>query len=258
MTQRYQIEGLAEMFRGQHIAIVGNGPSVVQSNREGHRTAPVFDVTQRTNGLIWTVNGGWYYHPTAVMGFLMDDVKGPAAAQHKNGDWYQSLVSEAKIPIITSKSYDDYPSTVEFPLEDAIRFFRMTYYAESISYMVQLAIMFGVKAIDLLGVDYPFDPVTKVGIRPQERACTEFWLGVAHAYGIQISVMTPQSSILKATYDWDEGYYMPAFYGYNEKTFPLKWDGTPAMMNIHIDREPKGPQWWVAPRELPLLRASVL
>lgn len=245
MTQRYTIGLLADFFRGEHIAIIGNGPSVVQTNKEGRRTAPVFDVTKATQGHLWTVNGGWHYHPSSVMGFQMDDVKGPAMAAHPNGDWYTSLVREAKIPIITQQAYEDFPSTVSFPLEDALRYFYpRTYYAESISYMIQLAIMFGVKRIDFLGVDYQMDPVTKSGIRPQERACTEYWIGQAEARGIECHVMTRNSNILKPIYDWEEGFYMPGFYGYSEQNFPLRWQGNPADMNIHISNNPNGEIWW--------------
>lgn len=245
MTQRYTIDQLAGYFRGEHIAIVGNGPSVVRTNSEGRRTSPVLDVSKVTQGHIWTVNGGWHYHPSSVMGFQMDDLKGPAMVAHPNGDWYSSLTREAKIPIITQKAYEDFPSTVEFPLEDALRYFYpRSYYAESISYMIQLAIMFGVKQIDLLGVDYQMDPVTKTSVRPQERACTEYWIGQAEARGIQCHVATPGSNILKPIYDWDEGYYMPGFYGYSEASFPLKWEGSPASMGIQINNDPQNGIWW--------------
>lgn len=245
MTQKYQIGQLAGFFRGEHIAIVGNGPSVVHTGPEGNRIAPVFDVTTATRGHLWTVNGGWHYHPTAVMGFQMDDLKGPAMTAHRNSDWYTSLSRESKIPIITQRAYEDFPSTVSFPLEDALRYFYpRTYYAESISYMLQLAIMFGVRRIDLLGVDYQMDPVTKTAVRPQERACTEYWIGQAEARGIECNVLTRQSCILKPIYDWEEGFYMPGFYGYSGHSFPLKWEGDPADMNIHISNEPKDGIWW--------------
>lgn len=257
MAQRYRIDQLAEFFRDEHIAIVGNGPSVVRINSDGRRTAPVFDVTQETKGHLWTVNGGWFYHPAAVLGFQMDDLKGPAMAEHPNSDWYTSLSRDAKIPIITTTEYEDFPSTVAFPLEDALRYFYpRTYYAESISYMLQLAIMFGVGKIDLLGVDYQMSALTTckkcgerqehphLGVRPQERACTEYWIGQAEARGIECNVLTTASCILKPTYDWEEGYYLPGFYGYASDRFPLQWSGNPGLMNIQVSGKAQNGKWW--------------
>lgn len=216
---RYDIKHIARFYRGKHIAIIGNGPSIIQTTSDGKRLGKV-DIDQLLkqvgcgDALPWTINGGWYYHPTSTLGFQMDDVKGPAMAVHPNPDWYASLTRDAQIPIITSVSYDDYPATVSFPLEQAIRFAGYVYFAESISYMIIFAAMCGVKRITLLGVDY------QEGCRPQERACTEFWLGWAHAQGIEV-VSAKNSMILKSVHE--EKYYMPGFYGYNTAKFPLEW-----------------------------------
>src|SRR3990167_7071580 len=100
---RYKIEDIARFYQGKHIAIIGNGPSIIQTNSDGKRVGKV-DVEQLLKqlgcpeALPWTINGGWYYHPTSTLGFQMDDVKGPAMAVHPNPDWYVSLVGQAQIP----------------------------------------------------------------------------------------------------------------------------------------------------------------
>lgn len=242
---RYKIEDIAGFYQGKHVALIGNGPSIIQTNPDGKRVGKV-DVDQLLkslgckDALPWTINGGWYYHPTSTLGFQMDDVKGPAMAVHPNPDWYASLVGNAQIPIITSVSYEDYPASVAYPLEQAIKFTRFVYHAESLSYMIVFAVMCGVKRLTLLGVDY------QPGCRPQERACTEFWLGWAHAHGVEV-VSARNSMILKAVHE--ESYYMPGFYGYNTKTFPLRWrpssvqiEGT-QNMDIEIDNTPLWECW---------------
>ena len=253
---RYKIEDIARFYRGKHIAIIGNGPSIIQTNQAGKRNGRV-DVDQllrrldSAEAIPWTINGGWYYHPTSMLGFQMDDVKGPAMAVHPNPDWYASLVGTAQIPIISSVAYEDYPATVAFPLEQAIKFTRFVYHAESLSYMIVFAVMCGVSRITLLGVDY------QQGCRPQERACTEFWLGWAHAYGVEI-VSARNSMILKAVHE--EKYYMPGFYGYSTATFPLGWSPSPIQiegtqnMDVSVDN---GPIWdcWVDPTASKLLRS---
>lgn len=210
MTARYSIDALAKSYRGATIGIVGNGPSVVRMLEDGTRIgiASFADYPYP----MWVVNGGWFYHPTASMGFQMDDLKGPSIESHPNPQWYLQLVRSATIPIFTTHYYEEFPATIAFPLQDCIKYFGTTYFAESINYMIALAIMFGVKEIQFYGADYG-------GTRPQERAATEYWIGIAHRSGIQVTV-SPQSELMKAK--WDEEYYMPSFYGYHKESFPLE------------------------------------
>lgn len=212
MTQRYTIQALAEYYRGKRIAIIGNGPSVVTQNSKGERSG-IIDFSKYSQPL-WVVNGAWHYHPTAALGFQMDDVKGVAMSQHPQPGWYAGLVKNAKIPIITTKTYQDYPATVAYPLADVIRYFGIAYFTDSLAYMTALAIMFGISEIDYFGADYSTAP-------PHERAGTEHWCGVARMLGVQINVSEP-SSLLKPMLG--ENYYMPGFYGYSRDTFPLDFN----------------------------------
>lgn len=211
--QRFDIRKLAKFYRGKRIAIIGNGPSVVFTNQRGERVGKA-DFSQYPHPM-WTVNGGWYYHPNTALGFQMDDIKGISIAQHPTPDWYLSLIRNAQIPIITAKEYEDFPCTVSYPLKDVISFFGVAYFTDSVAYMIALATMMGVKEIDFFGADYATAPA-------HERAGAEYWCGTARMLGVQLNV-APQSALLKPVIS--ESYYMPGFYGYSREAFPLEWQG---------------------------------
>jgi len=184
-------------YKGATIAIVGNGPSIapIILASSGLKRAHVTSMEGYSNP-IWAVNGGWHYHPTAELGFVMDDLEGPhltggasAIDNIENVEWYKELIKSAKIPIYSSVAY--YPSQVRYPIEEIVRRFGTTYFCESIHYMIALAIYWGVKVIDLFGVDYCD------GIREHERSGTEFWCGVALANGVIVRNMSPISKLLR-------------------------------------------------------------
>jgi len=265
---RYRLETIAEQFRNKTVGILGNGPTVIHRNQDGSVVGKA-DFSAFPHP-IWSINGGWHYHPQSQMGFLMDDIKGPAVDDHPTPDWYLDLIRHSQIPILTSKAHEDFPALVEFPLADVMRFFRIGYFAESINYMIAFAAMIGVERIEFYGADY-------MNARPQERASTEFWAGVAHGLGLakrywrevrakdpKLSraiekvlaimpdgienagceiVVSPASEFMKARYD--ESYYMPGFYGYNKETFPLIYEsrGGPECVNVKLDARYDG-KWW--------------
>src|SRR3990167_6307474 len=259
---RCALAELAEEYRGKTIGIAGNGPTVIFRDDQGGVRGKA-DFSQYPHPL-WTINGGWHYHPTSALGFLMDDLKGPSIDAHPTPPWYLDLVRNATIPILTSKAYPEFPALLDFPLADVMRFFSIAYYAESINYMIAFAVMIGVEKIEFFGADY-------MNSRPQERASTEFWCGVAHGMGLTrrylaelaakdkkfaaalkrasaVSplgledagchiVVLPFSEMMKAKYD--ELYFMPGFYGYNRKSFPLKFktNGADSNVNVHLPAE---------------------
>ena len=266
---RYTLEEIAAQYRGANIAILGNGPTVIYRNDQGGVMGKA-DFSQYPHPL-WSINGGWHYHPNSSLGFMMDDVRGPSIHEHPDPPWYVALVEHATIPILTSKAYPDFPALVEFPLADVMRFFELAYFAESINYMIAFAVMTGVERIEFYGADY-------MNARPQERASTEFWASVSHGLwlarkhwraakkkastkearalermfalmpegrehvGAQI-VVSPASEMMKARYD--ELYYMPGFYGYNKDSFPIRYEekGGPANVNVILDA-PYSSKWW--------------
>ncbi|MGE0214006.1 MAG: hypothetical protein AB7S41_20135 [Parvibaculaceae bacterium] len=101
-------------------------------------------------------------------------------------------------PIYTSNPHPDYPGLVPFPLE-ALLNARLDgghspYFNSTAAYAIAFAVYLGVKRISLFGIDY-----TLPNVHSGEcgRACCEYWLGVASARGITITV-PEQSSLLDA------------------------------------------------------------
>jgi len=233
---KFNLEEVMAQYKGGHIAIIGNGPSVVQtgyqavthedlqSQKAEHSSKrdnviqhkPVMHVVNFSKypNPIWVVNGGWWYHKNAALAFAMDDFMSPDGLQnHNNPEWFTELHRNCEIPIITSRAYEDFPASLDFPLERALYETKIAYFAETIDYMLVFAVLCGVSEIDFFGCDY-----LETDRFPEERSSTEFWCGYAHAKGIRLNV-SPYSKLLKAP-ERDK-YFKHGFYGYSKKDFPL-------------------------------------
>ena len=130
--------------------------------------------------------------------FRMDDLmKSYAMNQHEfvkwDGEvnkiedlWNGYLKNECTSPIMTSKAYPEFPTSVTFPLEDVINYCGNSYFNTTPAYALGYAIYLGVEEISLYGVDYSYpkgDHKAESG-----RACVEFWLKEADTRGIKIFV----------------------------------------------------------------------
>lgn len=179
----------------KHVAIVGLGPSC----------ATFFELTRRQGGMsaycdeVWGINAiGDVLKCDRI--FHMDDLKiqelrarelpsGNIAAMVK---WLRRHPG----PVYTSVVRVGYPGLVPFPLEEVLNGGYDTnggapYFNSTAAYAIALAIHIGVKHISLFGLDYTMPNAHR---SEQGRACCEFWLGIAAARGIEISV--PDSSSL--------------------------------------------------------------
>lgn len=211
------IDEIVEYYKGKSILIVGNGKTVFNQ-----ATGKRFDYSEAFDH-IWTVNGGWLYHESAELGFMMDDLLSPAhdsdlASRDVKVD---RLLNHTKIPIFTCTAYKDFPCLIEYPLLRVVRETGRAYFAETISYVLAFAIMCQVSEIHLQGTDYH-------GCKAAERACSEHWAAIAVERGISIST-NPYSHFLNTQLD-ERNNHVPSFYGYIKETFPMalqqKEDGT--------------------------------
>jgi SAM-dependent methyltransferase len=174
----------------EHVAIVGLGPSCVQ----------FFEVTRRLGGVrayadeVWGVNAiGGVLQCDRV--FHMDDLvvqEARAAADPKGNiapmvEWLKRHPG----PVYTSVVRPGYPGLIAFPLEAVLGAGWPAYFNSTAAYAIAFAVHIGVKHISLWGLDYTF-PNVHEGERG--RACCEFWLGLAAAKGIEITV--PDGSTL--------------------------------------------------------------
>lgn len=126
--------------------------------------------------------------------FHMDDVKVQEARVRNGNTKLQAMLDwmkRANRPIYTSRAYPDYPALVEYPLEMVLQRTGHPYMNSTVAYAVALAIAVGVKRIALYGADFSYPESHK---REKGRGCVEFWMGVAAARGIELTV--PGSSTL--------------------------------------------------------------
>lgn len=89
-------------------------------------------------------------------------------------------------PIYTSRVHPDYPGLVEYPLAAVLNSCGgIAYLNNTAAAAVALAIHLGVKQITCFGMDYSY---ANFHDAERGRACTEFYLGIAKARGIEIGL----------------------------------------------------------------------
>jgi SAM-dependent methyltransferase len=181
-----------------HVAIIGLGPSC----------AAFFELAKGLGGAsaycdeVWGINAiGDVIKCDRI--FHMDDVLvQEARAKERPGSNIAAMVKWLKThpgPVYTSRVRPGYPGLVAFPLEDVLNGGHDSnggapYFNSTAAYAVAYAVHIGVKRISLFGIDYTLPNAHKA---EQGRACVEFWLGIAAARGIEITV-PEQSSLLDA------------------------------------------------------------
>ena len=113
--------------------------------------------------------------------FIMDDLKlrMPYYSGHEFLDWLKTYPK----PIITSRQYDEWPTSEAYPIEEIAKYFGLPLgiaMYSTVDYMIALAIYEGATHIDMFGVDM----IEEKG--PYEmRAATAQWIGAAHARGVK-------------------------------------------------------------------------
>lgn len=177
--------------RPRSIIIIGKGDSELEY-RLGSR--PEADE-------IWGINDVGLIYPDLDKLWAMDDLVLLPNPCPFTVECYRNY----KNPVITSRAYKEFPSSVEFPLEDARQYFcdyditqRML--ASTLAFMLLYAEMTGVIKISLYGVDFTEDI-------PQLTMATAFMLGRLAHKGVIINL--PEKSRLL---NLNEN----SFYGYKE------------------------------------------
>lgn len=168
----------------QHVVLLGLGPSVEQylqmTKRLGSRAAFADEV--------WGINAlGDIIQCDRV--FHMDDVRIQeirAEASPKSNIaamlvWLRSHPG----PVYTSRAHEGYPGLVEYPLEAVINETGFAYFNSTAAYAVAYAIYLGVEKITIFGFDFTYPNAHDA---EKGRACVEFWLGIAAARGIKLSI----------------------------------------------------------------------
>lgn len=184
-----------------HVVILGLGPSleayVDKVKRMGSRKSFADEV--------WGINAvGDVVQCDKI--FHMDDVRvQEARAAEKPSSNIANMLTWMRQhpgPIYTSLANPAYPGLVEFPLEAVLNEFGLHYFNGTGAYAVAYAIFIGVKRISLFGCDFTYQNSHHA---ERGRACMEFWLGIAWARGIEITI-SDQSSLMDACEPADQIY----------------------------------------------------
>jgi SAM-dependent methyltransferase len=186
----------------RHVSILGLGPSI----------NTYLELTKRMGGRrkfcdeTWGINAlGGVFECDRV--FHMDDVRiqeiRSAAAPERNIAAMLAWLRTHPGPIVTSRLHPDYPGLVEFPLEEVVSRFPEGYFNSTAAYAVAYAIHLGVQRMTLFGMDFTYPNAHSA---EKGRACVEFWLGIATARGIKVSI-PKTSSLMDALVPHAERYY---------------------------------------------------
>jgi len=114
--------------------------------------------------------------------FIMDDLKlrMPFYAGYDFVNWLKTYPK----PIITSKAYDEFPTSEAYPIKEIAHYFGLPLGCAMYStpdYMIALAIFMGATQIDLYGVD-----MVSKEIPPEMFLGTAAWIGAAQARGVYV------------------------------------------------------------------------
>lgn len=174
----------------EHVAIIGMGPSGNQYLALTRQAGGRSNFCDQT----WGINAiGDVFACDLV--FHMDDVRiqqiRADARPQSNIAAMLRWMRKTATPIITSRSHPDYPTLMEFPLEEVINDLGFAYFNNTAAYAVAYAIHIGVQRLTLFGMDYTYPNAHDA---ERGRACVEFLLGIAASRGIKLRV--PQTSSL--------------------------------------------------------------
>ena len=111
------------------------------------------------------------------------------ATNAKGLEDYRNFLNSFNGPVYMDAVHPDYPKSVRYPLEEIIQDLGYDYFTSSIAYLIALAIFERFDEMILVGIEMVFGTEYV-----HERPCVEFWLGVAHARGIELRM--PEGSTL--------------------------------------------------------------
>ena len=140
---------------------------------------------------IWTLNQLYRHVPRATRHF---DIHSYWEDDNVEGTDHRGWIKDCGIPVYMHERHDDLPTSVRFPIERVIEDGGIDYFTSSVAFEVALAMHEEFSEIALYGIDLI------VGTEySEQKACLEFWLGMAHARGINVRIPTA-SALLKQSH----------------------------------------------------------
>jgi len=157
------------------VALLANGETVQQFTKPG--------AIKPKHDQVWGLNQQATWKGIELdRCFIMDDLKlrMPFYAGYDFVNWLKDYDK----PIITSKAYDEWPTSEAYPIEEIAKYFGLPLGVamySTVDYMIALAIFEGATQIDLYGVD-----MTSKTAPPEMLMGTAQWIGAAHARGVYV------------------------------------------------------------------------
>jgi len=125
-------------------------------------------------------------------------------SENVEGTDHRGWIRECGIPVIMMAHHEDLPTSVRFPIERCIDL-ATDYFTSTVALLIAWGVHQGYSTIGLWGIDLI------VGTEYEfQKACAEFWLGVAHGKGVHI-VIPDSSALLRHSHRY--GYEMEPNWG---------------------------------------------
>ncbi len=195
-------KGNGKIVGPKRVALVALGPSslgyLAMAEQLGNRR-------QRYDA-VWVVNS-YASVLKADLIFHMDDMRiQEIRARADPGGKIASMLESFKeldTPIMTSRAYPDYPSSIEYPLEDVLNSVPYGYFTTTPPYALAYAVHIGVQDLSLFGMDYDWPGA---GTVEEGKSCFEFWMGILFAKGMGVH-MAVGTTILGEQLSEKDRYY---------------------------------------------------
>lgn len=178
------------------VAIVGKAPSTIAM-------APYDDPTWE----IWTLSNNAMLGEAKRWDRHVEIHSLAIQREEKRKKYWEWLCSEpaGERPIYMQEVVPEIPAAVLFPKSKAVEVFG-TYFNNTVSWMIALAMLKGVKELGIFGVDMACDGQGEISEYAHQRPSCEYMIGLATGRGIQVHVPN-KSDLLKAArlYGFDSG-----------------------------------------------------
>jgi len=179
--------------RRKSLAIVGTG--------HGHQLAP-------TTGEVWVLNDLGIYRPGTTMLWDMHNFEWTLEENYENYSHIQEdltekqrwerthnrdarfrriekFCNESGCALMSIKKYDHVPSSIEYPLDEVVEYFKgcREFLNSALSQSIAYALFTKWKSINLFGIN------VEMGTEwIYQRDCVSYWIGRGHGMGVRITV----------------------------------------------------------------------
>ena len=144
----------------------------------------------------WSVGSAYKFAKRLDRLFFFDDIKHCCTENPQHFDMEELKLLNKHVPYMASKKYDEFQNLTLYPLEEVVKKFQSRFFANSVCYMIALALHEEYEAIWLYGIDHISYPEYVLA-----KGCVEYWMGRAEErIGVK-NLHIPEGSALCKTQD---------------------------------------------------------